>query len=296
MIERIEWPTLGLAVLCYAAFGFSTVALPEVSVALAIAATGVAIALHASLTHEIIHGHPFPGRPGFGAALAWPPLTLAVPFLRFRDTHLAHHNDAVLTDPYDDPESNYLAPDVWARLPRWVQAILNMNNTLLGRIILGPAIGTFVFLRTDLSLIRAGDGAALRGWLWHVPGLAVVLAWVGWCSGMPFWAYACAAYLAMALLRIRTFLEHQAHDRASGRTAIVEGRGPLAWLFLNNNLHVVHHMHPKVPWYRLPALYAAHRDHYRRRNGGYVFASYTEVFRNYLLRRKDPVPHPLRDH
>ncbi len=32
--------------------------------------------------------------------------------------HMAHHRDAILTDPYDDPESNYLDPAVWARLPR----------------------------------------------------------------------------------------------------------------------------------------------------------------------------------
>ncbi|MFN6978595.1 MAG: fatty acid desaturase, partial [Gemmobacter sp.] len=63
--------------------------------------------------------------------------------------------------------------------------------------------------------------------------------------------------------------------------------------FLNNNLHVVHHMHPNVPWYRLPALYAANRAHYRRRNDGYVYRSYAEVFRRYALRAKDPVAHPV---
>ena len=31
--------------------------------------------------------------------------------------HLAHHRDAMLTDPYDDPESNYLDPAVWAGEP-----------------------------------------------------------------------------------------------------------------------------------------------------------------------------------
>jgi fatty acid desaturase len=40
-----------------------------------------------------------------------------VPYLRFRDTHLAHHHDPNLTDPYDDPESNFQDPAVWARTP-----------------------------------------------------------------------------------------------------------------------------------------------------------------------------------
>jgi fatty acid desaturase len=125
-----------------------------------------------------------------------------------------------------------------------------------------------------------------------VPQVAVVLGWV-WAAPMPLWAYLLAVWLGIALLKIRTFLEHRAHEKASGRTVIIEDRGPLALLFLNNNLHVVHHMHPEVPWYRLPALYAARRDHYLRRNGGYVYPSYGQIFRDYLWRAKDPVPHPL---
>ena len=36
-------------------------------------------------------------------ALVFPALSLAIPYQRFRDSHLAHHNDEILTDPYDDP-------------------------------------------------------------------------------------------------------------------------------------------------------------------------------------------------
>ena len=152
-----------------------------------------------------------------------------------------------------------------------------------------------VFLRGDLRLIRGGDRQVLTDWLLHIPALGLVVAWFVWVAAMPFWAFAISAYLAMAILKIRTFLEHQAHECASGRTVIIEDRGPLAWMFLNNNLHVIHHMHPTVPWYRLWRLYSENADHYRRRNGGYVYRSYAEVFRAHFLRRKDPVPHPLWD-
>jgi fatty acid desaturase len=74
---------------------------------------------------------------------------------------------------------------------------------------------------------------------------------------------------------------------------VIEDRGPLALLFLNNNLHAVHHMHPQVAWYRLPAVYSANRDHYLRRNDGYIYRNYAQIFRAYLFRAKDPVPHPL---
>lgn len=288
----LEWPTLGLIALCYGVWAVGTTFAAALWLPLGIGLTALAVALHSSLQHEAIHGHPT--RIGWlNAAVMAPGLTLLVPYLRFRDTHLDHHDNAVLTDPYDDPESNYMDPAVWGRLPREVRALLVVNNTLLGRVTVGTAIGLLFFLVGDLRLARRGDARVIRGWLWHLPALVPVAVWLGWVAAMPVWGYLVAAYLGMSVVRIRTFLEHQAAERASARTAIIEDRGPLAWLFLNNNLHVVHHMHPRVPWYRLPELYAGNRERYVRRNGGYVYGSYGEIFRRYLLRPKDPVPHPL---
>ena len=291
-MERVEWPTLVLIGACYGVWCIGVGVCPEVSIGLAVLVTALAIALHSSLTHEIVHGHPFPGRRRLNEALVWPVLILCIPLGRFRDTHLAHHNDAILTDPYDDPESNYLDPEVWDRLPGWLRGILVFNNTLLGRLTIGPAVSLVTFIAADLRAVLGGDRGVAVSWLWHIPQAGIVI-WIVSLAPIPFWAYLVACYGGMALLKIRTFLEHQAADRASGRTAIVEDRGPLAFLFLNNNLHVVHHMHPKVPWYGLPALYRSNRDHYLRRNGGYVFRSYGEVFARHFLKRKDPVPHPL---
>jgi fatty acid desaturase len=216
-----------------------------------------------------------------------------VPYERFRDTHLAHHRDERLTDPYDDPESNYLDPAVWARLSPAARALLRANNTLLGRMTIGPAIGLGRFWVEDARLIAAGDRAVARAWALHAAGLVPVALFLVYAGTMPLWAYLVAAYLANSVLRIRTFLEHQAHEKAAGRSVIIEDRGPLAFLFLNNNFHAVHHAHPRTPWYRLPALYAARRERFLARNRGYRFASYAEVFRRYFLATKDPVAHPL---
>lgn len=288
---RVEWPTLALIAASYLALFAGLFWLPVFSLALAVVFLAVVIALQSSLQHEVLHGHPF-ARRWPGEVLVFTSFNLCVPYLRFRDTHLAHHHDADLTDPYDDPETAYLDPLVWAGLPRWYQAVLNANNTLLGRVILGPVIGQIAFVAGDWRAIRGGDRAVLWAWLWHVPVSAGLIALV-MAAPLPLWAYLIACYGGLGLLKIRTFLEHQAHDRASGRTAIVEDRGPLAFLFLNNNLHVVHHMHPRLPWYRLPAHYRANRDRYLTRNGGYAYASYAEVARRHLLRAKEPVPHPL---
>jgi len=281
-----------MVVLSYAVWTAGTTFLSEFWLPLGMVLTALAIALHSSLQHEVIHGHPVANRT-IAQALVFPAIILVIPYLRFRDTHLAHHQDAVLTDPYDDPESNYLDPAVWERLPRVVRFLLSLNNTLLGRLLLGPVISQVSFMLSDWRKMRAGDDTVLRGWLWHIPALVPVVVWLAFVAEMPVWAYLVSAYAAISILKIRTFLEHQAHERARGRTVIIEDRGLLAFLFLNNNLHVVHHMHPRVPWYRLPEIYSANRTRYLTRNDGYRYKSYGEVFRRYLFKAKDPVPHPI---
>lgn len=279
------WPTVLLIIACYLTWIAALWALP---LWLGVVVAGIAIALHASLQHEVIHGHPF-SHQTLNDALIWPPLTMVVPYARFKATHLAHHNDAVITDPYDDPESNYLDAGRWAQLPRAMQGVLSFNNTLGGRLLIGPLVGMVAFVICDW---RKRDADVLRGWLIHLPAVAAVLVVVG-LSPMSIWTYLIAAYLGLSILKLRTFLEHQAHERASGRSVIIERGGLFGFLFLNNNLHVVHHMHPKVPWYALPTLYRARKDHYLRRNGGYFYGSYWDVMARYFWRAKDPVAHPL---
>lgn len=284
-LGQIEWPTVLLIAACYGAWGMALWVLPLWA---GMGVTGLAIALHASLQHEVIHGHPFQ-RQWLNDLIIWPPLTLFIPYMRYKATHLAHHHDEVITDPFDDPESNYLDAGVWAHLPWLVKTILHANNTVAGRLTLGPMIGIIAFANCEW---RKRDAEVLRGWLIHLPAVIAALALVI-ASPMPLWAYIIAAYAAMSILKLRTFLEHQAHERASGRSVIVEKGGIFAFLFLNNNLHVVHHMHPRVAWYDLPVLYRARKEHYLRRNGCYYFASYREVIRTYLWKAKDPVVHPL---
>ncbi|QDC11645.1 fatty acid desaturase [Oceanicola sp. D3] len=276
---------------CYGCFALGTTVIADVSLLLGMIVTTLAIVLHSSLSHEMIHGHPFRAAIA-NAALVFPALGLFIPYLRFKDTHLAHHTDSLLTDPYDDPESNYMDAGDWGRLPRWRQVVLRANNTLAGRVTLGPLIGQLAFMRGDWRAMRAGSRRIALGWALHAAGLVPLVIWIAYAQ-MPPLAYVGCAYAALSTLKIRTFLEHQAHERARGRTVVIEDRGPLALLFLNNNLHVVHHMHPRTPWYRLPRLYFANPARYLSRNEGYRYRSYGEVFRRYFLKAKDPVPHPL---
>ena len=288
---KVEWPTVWVALGTYALWALATTVLAAFWLPLGIIVAAWAIAQYGSLTHEVTHGHPFKN-PTANAALVAPALTLYIPYARFRDTHLDHHFNSDLTDPYDDPESNYLDPAVWAGLSGRTRSLLRFNNTLLGRLLVGPVVGQVAYLASEMRAIRNGDQRVIRGWLWHIPALVPVFVWLSFAA-MPIWAYLVAAYIGIALLKVRSFLEHRAHEDAKARTVIIEDRGLFALLFLNNNFHVVHHLHPKVPWYQLPGLYARAPDKYLTRNDGYRYGSYAEIFRRYFLRAKDPVPHPL---
>jgi fatty acid desaturase len=288
----VEWPTLALLATTYAVWMAVTSFSGTLGPWIAIPLLAVILAQHSSLQHEALHGHPFRNQ-SLNDALVFPALGLLVPYRRFRDTHLAHHHDPNLTDPYDDPESNYLDPAVWTRLGRPARALLAANNTLLGRLVLGPIIGMGCFAADDIAAIRAGDRAVARAWLLHLAGVVPVVLWLATIGTMPAWAYLAGCWLALSILRIRTFLEHRAEERHGARSVIIEDRGPLSLLFLNNNLHAVHHAHPGLAWYRLPGEYARRRDEFLRRNCDYRYRSYAEVFRRHFLHRKDPVPHPL---
>ncbi|MDQ2065663.1 fatty acid desaturase [Xinfangfangia sp. CPCC 101601] len=293
VLRKTEWPTLLLLACTYAVWALATTWLWEFSTPLAVVILGLAVAQHSSLQHEMLHGHPFRNS-HLNHALVFVPLGLLYPYLRFRDTHIAHHRDPLLTDPYDDPESNYLDPKVWAGLARPLQILLRANNTLLGRMVIGPVIGAMMFWALDLRAILKGNRRIAISYLLHGIGLLMLASW--WWVGigkMSLGGYVLGAYLGASLLKIRTYLEHRAHNDFAARTAIVEDRGPLALLFLNNNLHVVHHMNPKVAWYDLPRLYRSQSTAFQQCNEGYVYRSYLEVFGKYFLKAKDPVPHPI---
>jgi fatty acid desaturase len=289
---RVELPTLMLIILTYAGWGAVTVFAADLGPTLAILGLALLLAQHSSLQHEVIHGHPTPRR-RLNEALVFHAVGLLIPYERFRALHLAHHYDPLLTDPHDDPESNYLDPVVWARLPRPARLVLAANNTLIGRMLIGPVFGMVCLVRGDLAAVRSGDRQVARAWLLHGAGVAPVLAWLWLAGSMPWWQYLAGAWAALGILRIRTFLEHQAHERAGARSVIIEDRGPLSLLFLNNNYHAVHHANPGLAWYRLPAEFERRREHWLKRNGGYAYRSYAEVFGRYLWRRKDPVAHPI---
>lgn len=285
--KTVEWPTVALAVVIYGGWLLATFFWQSLPLPVLMLAGGWLVAWHGSLQHEVMHGHPTRRRT-VNDAIGAVPLSLWLPYAIYRKAHLRHHNDEQLTDPIEDPESAYLTAEIWARLGPVSRALARFNNTLVGRLLLGPLVMIVGFLSSELAAFARGDFGHARAWAVHLGGCGMVLAWVSLVCAMPVWTYLLAfVFCGASLSRLRSFAEHRWAEDSAERTAIVEKAGPFGLLFLHNNLHVLHHLRPAIPWYRLPAAYRAERDALLERNGGLVYAGYLDVFRRFALRTHD---------
>ncbi|MGB8819546.1 MAG: fatty acid desaturase [Rhizobiaceae bacterium] len=290
-VSRVEWPTIALVALVYAGWFGVGIWLWPVAPVSALLLAGVLVALHSSLVHECLHGHPTRNS-AFNEALMFLPLGLVWPYRRFKKLHMQHHADERLTDPFDDPESYYKATWAHEALPGWFKAVLKINNTLAGRMLLNPLLGSFGLIAMDVKAALGGDRHVIHAWARHLAGAAVVVTIVHFIFTMPVWLYLLfPCWIGKSIISIRTYAEHQWHESPEGRTIIVE-RSPLAFLFLNNNLHLVHHKLPAAPWYRLPELFSERRDEWIALNNGYCFPNYLALAKAHLFKAKEPVAHP----
>ena len=290
---KVEWPTLAVAAAIYGGFGLVTWFHAALPWWLELAFGSYLIAWHASLQHEVVHGHPT-NRSWLNRLVVLPNLWLWLPYEIYRATHLRHHRDRWLTDPVEDPESYYIAPARWAALGPLDRLLLQIRNTLVGRLTLGPLFCLAGFYRREVQRLLQGDSQRLRIWALHSVSVALVLGWVTAAAGLPLWQFLLLyVYPGIGLAHLRSFLEHRAHPDVAGRTAIVETGPLLSLLFLNNNLHAVHHDHPRLPWYRIPAVWRAERAAILRANDGYYLSGYLGILRRWAVTPKEPALHPL---
>ncbi len=292
-VPPVEIPTLLLILATYAGWLAVTYAYGRWPSWIVVPVTAVLLTLHSSLQHEILHGHPTRWR-AINRLLALPPLSLWLPYDRYHDLHLTHHINDRLTDPHDDPESCYWDPQGWARLGPTARRLVWIQQTLAGRVVVGPYWRIPRFVRRDLGAAIRNEGRLRAVWLEHVALCIPVLLWVKLVCGIPIWLYVVAMVIpGNGILLIRSFAEHRARPAMRERTAIVEGSWLLGPLFLFNNLHALHHEEPLLPWYALPARYRATRARLLAANGGLVYATYLDVARRFLLRPYEAPEHPM---
>lgn len=286
----IEWPTIVLAAVIYCGWLGVTYFHTDLPIWLVAPVSAWLVAWHSSLQHELLHGHPTPWQ-GVNRALGFVPLSLWLPYDVYRASHLAHHKDDALTDPRQDPESRYWTSSEWSRLGSFARFGVRLHSTLLGRLALGPLWAPMSFFIGEYSVARANAQHSIEVWIPHVIACAAVLFWiVGVCHmSICFYLFA-IIYPAISLSLLRSYAEHRVAERSAERTAIVENAKLLGLLFLFNNLHVVHHDQPALPWYLIPGWYRAHRGLVIEKNGGLVYNGYLDVVRRYAFAwRHDPI-------
>lgn len=289
---RCEWPTWLLIVVIH---GGWLVTLASWQMLGTVPATLLMIwwcAWYMSLQHELIHGHPTRW-PWINRQFGYLPLAVWYPYEIYRESHLRHHDDFNLTMPALDAESTYVSPAEWSAMSRARRALHWLNKTFWGRIAVGPALAIAGTWGDAVRRIAHGDWSDAGVWLRHLLMLAGLLWWVQAAFGVSaLWYVLAISYPAQSLAMIRSYYEHRPAEDHKQRIVLNDAGLVFRVLFLNNNLHLVHHDLPSLPWYLLPRVYGARRAAYNARSGGFQINGYGELMRRYGFRPIDAPVHP----
>jgi fatty acid desaturase len=289
--QPVEWWTLGLLVACLGTWCVLVLAHRAVPAWVSVPVFAVLGGWWLSLQHELLHGHPF-RRTEANTAIGFLPLTLWMPYTRYKTLHIEHHRSD-LTDPFGDPESFYMSPEAWQKAGTLRRAYILAGRTLLGRLIYGSVRGVIVYVSSDLRLaIR--DRRVRNEWIAHIAA-AAALAWLLFgVIGVPAWEYLLGfVYGGYMATMLRSFAEHCAVPSGT-RSAVVKAGPVLSLLYLNNNLHHTHHAAPDVPWYLIPDLHRAlGSDAIAAEGAGLYRGGYVELVRRHLFSPFCQPDHPL---
>jgi fatty acid desaturase len=251
------------------------------------------VAWHFSLQHEAIHS--FRGVPAWlRFAVVFPPIGLWFPYPLYRKSHSTHHRDVNLTTPGVDTESYYVRKEDWARMGGFRRGLLLANQTLAGRLVLGPWLRLWTLVVRETRRVREGDYSHLPHWAIHAVAVGLLFWFISGVCKFPWWQYCLlVAYPGLSLGLLRAFTEHRAADDSQERTASVESNAVFGMLFLYNNLHVAHHLKPTMPWYEIPRYYRDNRAELLASNGEFVYPGYAVLVRRFLLKPVFSPVHPF---
>jgi len=244
----IAWPTIALAFSCIAAFVAVCVGAVVGVVALPVACALSTIVIFAAFTpvHEAAHRSLCTSNRVIndvvGRACV---LLLAGSLGAYRFIHNEHHVHT--NEPDADPDAwSGRAPTVLLPL-RWATQDAGYIAFYLRHFTTRPALERFDFVASSLLYVAVGVSAALTG---HLP---VVIA----CWALP-------SRLALVLLAWTfDWLPHKPHTITARvdryRATSLSSSSLLTPLLLAQNYHLVHHLFPGPPFYRLPSIWRARR-------------------------------------
>ncbi len=247
----VAWPTVAMVVFVITAFVgnlwlFSAGALPLWAATLIFA-----VLTYMSYTplHEAAHGNIH----GRNDRLEWlndlcgflvAPI-IAIPYASHKVEHFTHHRHT--NQPGKDPD--FVVNEMRGGFVAFVIAglkLLWVQNTFLFR-------GYWANASLRERAIYLGEIAFSIGWR----VAAVVAIPTEGALTMVLLGYFAGAFFTVYWFAYRPHLPYSETDRYRNTNSLIMPRWmkPLEWLWLGQNLHSVHHLFPRVPFYRYHALH-----------------------------------------
>ncbi len=248
----VAWPTVVLGLVAGASYlGSVAMALTgALSLWLAVPIVSVLTYVSYTVAHESVHGSIGGNHKSFrwlnnalGYMAAW---ILMIPLTAHRHEHMAHHRHA--NDPAQDPD--FPVEKMQNSIPAAARAAVDIT------------IGQFSYYfrhRWDNAPLREKLVLCLEVAAALVPRFALMAAGF-WVEGLALFVLAWLIGV-MVLLYLFAYVVHRPHEQ-TGRyldTSTILLPGPLGtlvtWFWLYQNYHSIHHLFPRLPFYRYAKLF-----------------------------------------
>ncbi|MEM1181238.1 MAG: fatty acid desaturase [Acidobacteriota bacterium] len=180
-------------------------------------------------------------------------VSLLAPYPAFRKLHLEHHGHT--NDHEKDPDFWVAGPSRWAVLWRCATILPHYYWRIFIGAIRSPHARDVASIGALLGYVALAAAIALVG---H--GAWVLMVWVG------------PALMATAVLAfVFDWLPHQPHTSRerykNSRILLFPGLGVL---LTNQNLHLIHHLYPRIPFYRYGTFFREARSALRAKGAPIV--------------------------
>ena len=242
------WPTILLAagVVAFYALNFVAVAQGRLSLVAGFFVSGILVYASYTILHETVHSNVS----GFGQPTRWynevlgyaSGFIMAIPLTIHRINHLAHHRTT--NDPETDPDMVMAIEGRPGAISLFVASIRSIVKQYT--FFLGPAWPTTTkrdrwLAGGEIAVSFGARGAlALAGYPMEVLVLTVLANILG-------------NFIIVALFAVAVHHPNTERGRYVDTSTIILPawiNGPVTWLWLWQNYHSIHHLFPRIPFYR----------------------------------------------
>lgn len=249
----VAWSTIafGLAIGAGYALTFVAAARGELNLLAAFFISGLLVYASYTILHESVHGNIS----GFGQPTRWynealgyaSGFIMAIPLTVHRAAHLAHHRHT--NDPETDPDMVYAiqgSPSPFSLFMASLRAIVKQYTFFLG---------------PGLARTHRRDRWTATGEIAVSVGLRVALAMSGFAVEvllLTVLANLLGNFIIVSLFAVAVHHPNVEKGRYVDTSTILFPawlNGPITWLWLWQNYHSIHHLFPRVPFYRYASLF-----------------------------------------